>query len=178
MNNFHTHTYRCNHAVGTEEEYVLAAIKAGYKKLGFSDHVPLPPSFNEITARMHPDEVSDYVSEVRRLKDKYADDLEIYLSFEFDEFSNNGDYNDMLMDTYDVDYKMFGNHFYKEVTETTYFGRGYVGKDILSEYFEVAKPVIESGKYQVMAHPDLFMNSYGVWDEQCEVMSRDFANLH
>lgn len=177
MNNFHTHTYRCNHAVGTEEEYVLAAIEAGYKKLGFSDHVPLPPEFNETRARMHPDEVDDYVNEVRRLKAKYVDKIEIYLSFEFDEFKENQEYNEMLMNQYQLDYRMFGNHFYKEVSDTTYFGRGYVGEDILREYFEMAKPVIESEKYQVMAHPDLFMNSYGAWDEQCSKMARELCEL-
>ena len=35
--NFHTHTARCNHATGTDREYVEAAIRAGVKSLGFSD---------------------------------------------------------------------------------------------------------------------------------------------
>ena len=177
MNNYHTHTYRCNHAVGSEEEYVLAAIEAGYKQLGFSDHVPLPESFNETRARMSPLEVEEYASEVFRLKEKYADQIEIYISFEFDEFENNQEYNDYLMDHYKVDYKMFGNHFYKGVTDTSYFGRDYGGEDILSEYFEMAKPVIESRKYQVMAHPDLFMNSYLKWDQEAEKMSRKLCEL-
>ena len=38
--NYHTHTPRCNHAVGSEEEYVQQALKAGIKILGFSDHTP------------------------------------------------------------------------------------------------------------------------------------------
>ena len=36
--NFHTHTTRCLHASGSDEEYVLKAIELGYKTLGFSDH--------------------------------------------------------------------------------------------------------------------------------------------
>ena len=40
--NYHTHTTRCHHANGTDEQYVLSAIKANYKGLGFSDHVMLP----------------------------------------------------------------------------------------------------------------------------------------
>ena len=36
---YHTHTKRCGHAVGEDEEYVIEAIKAGIKDLGFSDHV-------------------------------------------------------------------------------------------------------------------------------------------
>ena len=39
---YHTHTYRCGHADGEDEEYVLEAIAAGVRKLGFSDHVMLP----------------------------------------------------------------------------------------------------------------------------------------
>ena len=40
--NYHTHTYRCQHAGGTEREYIEKAIEVGIKKLGFSDHVPCP----------------------------------------------------------------------------------------------------------------------------------------
>lgn len=38
--NYHTHTFRCKHADGEDKEYVEAAIKAGIKTLGFSDHCP------------------------------------------------------------------------------------------------------------------------------------------
>ena len=40
--NYHTHTARCGHAEGTDEEYVLAAIERGFDEMGFSDHVPWP----------------------------------------------------------------------------------------------------------------------------------------
>ena len=40
MKNYHTHTTRCMHAIGSEEEYILAAISAAYTELGFSDHTP------------------------------------------------------------------------------------------------------------------------------------------
>ena len=38
--NYHTHTTRCHHATGSDEEFVLSAIKGGYQELGFSDHTP------------------------------------------------------------------------------------------------------------------------------------------
>ena len=40
--NFHTHTYRCGHANGSEEEMVCAAMKMGIEELGLSEHIPLP----------------------------------------------------------------------------------------------------------------------------------------
>ena len=42
MYNYHTHTSRCGHAIGEDEEYVIEAINASYKGIGFSDHVMLP----------------------------------------------------------------------------------------------------------------------------------------
>ena len=38
--NYHTHTTRCMHAVGDDEDYVRSAIKGGFQELGFSDHGP------------------------------------------------------------------------------------------------------------------------------------------
>ena len=38
--NYHTHTPRCRHAVGSEREYIEQAIEAGMEILGFSDHTP------------------------------------------------------------------------------------------------------------------------------------------
>ena len=40
--NFHTHTYRCKHAVGNEEDYVIEAINQNLTTLGMSDHGPYP----------------------------------------------------------------------------------------------------------------------------------------
>ena len=44
LTNYHTHTTRCGHAEGTEEEYILTALRCGYKVLGFSDHTIQPSS--------------------------------------------------------------------------------------------------------------------------------------
>lgn len=52
--NYHTHTPRCNHAQGSEQEYVDAALSAGLKILGFSDHTPyFFPGDYYSTFRMH-----------------------------------------------------------------------------------------------------------------------------
>ena len=34
--NYHTHTYRCQHAYGSEREYIEATIRMGIAELGFS----------------------------------------------------------------------------------------------------------------------------------------------
>ena len=40
--NYHTHTFRCGHASGKDEDYVKAAVNRKFDVLGFSDHVPWP----------------------------------------------------------------------------------------------------------------------------------------
>ena len=58
--NLHTHTTRCFHAVGSDEEYVLAAIKNGIKILGFSDHCPMD-QYTVYKDRMKLDELDEFL---------------------------------------------------------------------------------------------------------------------
>ena len=91
MQNFHTHTYRCHHAKGTDRDYVdaiEAAIKAGYTEIGFSDHVPYPfPTEYYSDFRMEPDKTEDYVNSIRTLQKEYKDKITIRLGFEVEYFS-------------------------------------------------------------------------------------------
>lgn len=176
MNNFHTHTKRCNHAVGVEEDYVKSAIKAGYKRLGFSEHMPLPPKDEEWTYRLSPFEVDDYVNEVLRLKEKYKDQIEIFLSFEFEYFYNRTEWVDYLIKKYPLDYTIGGNHYYQRVSETTSFA-SFDKEKIIEKYYEQAKLLLESNKFDIFAHPDLFMDSYPVWDENSKQLTKDICRL-
>ena len=80
--NYHTHTKRCNHAKGEDKEYVEAAIKAGFKTLGFSDHAPYLFDGNYYsTYRMFKDEVLEYKNSVMALKREYKNDIDIKFGF-------------------------------------------------------------------------------------------------
>ena len=73
--NYHTHTWRCRHADGTEREYVETAIEAGLKILGFSDHTPqVYPGGYVCPVKMLPEELGGYVDTVLDLKREYKDD--------------------------------------------------------------------------------------------------------
>jgi histidinol-phosphatase (PHP family) len=82
--NLHTHTNYCD---GSEspETYVKKAIKLGFQSLGFSGHAPLP--FKNTFAIAN-DELNFYVMEIRDLQEQYKDEIEIYLSLEFDYIPN------------------------------------------------------------------------------------------
>ena len=67
--NYHTHTERCGHATGDDEQYVRAAIEAGIKFLGFSDHVPFKNVVHP-SDRMNYDQLDDYIESIETLKKK------------------------------------------------------------------------------------------------------------
>ncbi|MBU0743856.1 MAG: histidinol-phosphatase HisJ [Gammaproteobacteria bacterium] len=64
------------------EDYVLAALDRGMESIGFSDHAPTPVKLNNWNM---PAEKADlYFDEISRLKEKYSQQIEIYIGFEMD----------------------------------------------------------------------------------------------
>ena len=78
MFNLHNHTWRCNHASGDDEDYVLRAIANGYKTVGFSDHAPYVfPKSHHSSFRMDCALAEGYAASVNYLKEKYSKDEKI-----------------------------------------------------------------------------------------------------
>ena len=72
--NYHTHTTRCMHAVGSDEEYVLSAIKGGFQILGFSDHTPWKYRTSYVAdMRMLPEELPEYIESLQYLNPEKPD---------------------------------------------------------------------------------------------------------
>ena len=83
--NYHTHTFRCGHSGNySDEEFVLRAIDAGLKILGFSDHTPWPylSDFRHPSVRMDITELPSYLASIQMLKEKYKDQIRIYVGLE------------------------------------------------------------------------------------------------
>ena len=112
--NYHTHTKRCMHACGSDEEYVLAALQNGYETLGFSDHTPWNYKTDFVAhMRMRLDQAQGYLDSVAALKEKYQGKIEILCGFECEYFPG---YMDWLLDyliEHEVDYIIFGHHYYR-----------------------------------------------------------------
>ena len=43
---YHMHTPLCKHAVGEPEAYARRALEVGVEEIGFSDHCPMPPTYD------------------------------------------------------------------------------------------------------------------------------------
>lgn len=69
MTNFHTHTARCKHAQDSDDEYVRAALEAGYDEFGFADHCPWPYTNGFVSnIRMSVDQLDEYLASIRTLQ--------------------------------------------------------------------------------------------------------------
>lgn len=77
----HVHTSLCNHASGTMEEYVLAALERGFTAITFLEHLEAGISYIERTWLTDTDFAS-YFREGERLRKKYRDRLTIRLGVE------------------------------------------------------------------------------------------------
>ena len=110
--NYHTHTWRCMHASGTEREYVEKAIEGGLKILGFSDHTPMPYSGGYVSnVKMRPDQLEDYVDTILKLKDEYKDDIEIHIGLEVEYYPKYFKALLKMTGQYPIEYFLLAQHY-------------------------------------------------------------------
>ncbi len=161
---YHTHTKRCGHAYGEDEEYVIAAIKKGIKRLGFSDHC-IFPGMKEPGQRGSFDMLPGYIDSVLTLKEKYKDQIEIFLGFEA-EYHGGKDVRylfDLLKGPFD--YFIQGQHSGRKGDKSDYYG-SYDTHTANSRYVEDVIAGMNSGLYAYLAHPDLYLQWNKEWNQE------------
>ena len=162
--NYHSHTYRCGHAVGTEREYVEAAVAAGLRTLGISDHSPqpVPEDFDDSGVRMNLRDLEDYAGTVMRLKEEYKDRIDIRLGVELEYFPDYFEYISRRLKDAGVEYMIQGQHYLGRRAGEPYIGRICV-RDDLKRYVDQTIEGMSTGRYFYLAHPDL--PNYGETDD-------------
>ena len=170
--NLHTHTERCGHATGADEEFVLAAIDAGFTTLGFSDHTPFPYEDGYVNGtKMLPEELDGYIASVLSLKEKYRDQIEILLGLECESVPRFFPYLKEI--SRDMDYLLLGNHADWSVGEV--YAGNLKTPEQLEKYVQTAVEGMESGLFLYLAHPDLMLGGYPVFDDVAKQLSRQFC---
>lgn len=103
--NYHMHS---NYSDGKAdpEEYVKAAVEKGFVSIGFTEHGPT--KFKKHW-ELKPERVGEYFSEIKRLKNKYSSDIEIYCGLELD-FLPGVESNDFY--EHDIDYRIGSIHYF------------------------------------------------------------------
>ena len=174
--NYHSHTPRCMHATGAEEEYVREAIRLGYEILGFADHTPWPYKSDFVASmRMHICELDGYLRTVRALESAYAGRIRIHLGLECEAFPEFYPWLRELRESGAVDYLILGNHYdTNDERGGPYFGRCATGRQA-RRYAETTVAGMESGLFDYLAHPDLFLESYPRFDADAERACRELC---
>ena len=169
--NCHTHTNFCD-GKNTAEEMTLAAIEKGFVSLGFSGHSPM---YYDADWTMNKDNVTDYISDVKRVKELYKDKIDVLCGIELD-----ADFSDISLA--DFDYSIASVHqlhgegkIYSidlspdelsEAVEVIFDGDWYK----MSEYyFKTLAEFAVSGDYDVVGHFDLITKFNGqtpLFDEE------------
>ena len=166
---YHTHTSRCGHAFGNDEEYVKSAIKFGIKRLGFSDHIIFPKGYEQPTIRGSYDVLDDYLLSIKSLKEKYKSQIEILVGFEAEYFPDMIGYYKELLDK-KVDYLILGQHCRMVNSQYTWYFDGHCFK--IEEYVNDVIEGMRTGLFTYFAHPDFFMRCFSEWNKDIEMYSR------
>lgn len=179
--NYHTHTYRCGHASGTEREYVEKAIELGFSELGFSEHAPMPfpdgvPAANLerlLSMRLKMHETEEYFNTLLALREEYKKDIKIHIGLETEYFDCCFDaFLDFVKD-YPLDYLILGQHFGDPLAEPLVHNGARTGsEEILKSYVDTVVKAIETDKITYVAHPDLIF-----YCRSMEIYEREITRL-
>lgn len=175
LSNYHSH---CNFCDGRSapEDFVKFAISNGFRAYGFSSHPPLP---FETFWNMSASDLPEYITEINRLKKKYAGQLEIYLGMEIDYLDET--YNPAIpyFQEIPLDYRIGSVHFlptssvleeenmvcidgrfadYRDSVEKHFKGDIRL---LVKRYFESIMRMVETGGIDIVGHMDkIYMNGY------------------
>lgn len=167
--NFHSHTTRCGHAQGTDEEYIVAAIKEGFKHYGMSDHVMFPFVSQPGIRGDYENDFESYINSFKTLKNKYKNNIDLHLGMEV-EYSPllHNYYKDLLSNK--LEYLIMGQHFH--MGDDMYFHSYNKYENAPEKYVEDVVLGMESGLILYVAHPDQLSYYYSTDDERLDRLCR------
>lgn len=165
---FHVHTYRCGHATNeTDEDYIKSAIVLGSNSITFTDHAPFPG--DPFTGRMKYSQLKEYVSSLTELKSIYEGIIDVHIGLEIEYIPSYKSYYEELKANENIELMIIGQHHY-EVSKGIYSFMS----DIKHEYIGLFNAMIEgvnTGLFDVVAHPDRAFRKESIWTEEMAVYS-------
>ncbi|MBN2662870.1 MAG: histidinol-phosphatase [Bacteroidales bacterium] len=163
--NYHNHS-KWSDGKYNPEKTVLRAIELGFDIIGFSDHSPVP---FKSEWNMKYENLLKYISDINNLKEKYNEQIKIYLGLEAD-FINGISYIKNFKHL-GLDYTIGGAHYLPETFEDgtifnidntdEIFQRGLSElynndiKFLVERYYNAVNQMIEEDSPDVIAHLDL-----------------------
>lgn len=155
---YHMHTPRCNHAIGSVAEYAEAAIAIGLTEIGISDHSPMPGDYDKAW-RMDRSELAGYIEEVEAVRERFAGRLAVKLGMEADFHPGTEGYVREMIDGYAWDYVIGSVHYigdwgFDNPDDMSCWQSCDV-EDAYCDYFDLVAASAEAGMFDIIGHPDL-----------------------
>ena len=164
LTNYHSHSLYCDGRANMED-FIRFALSGGFTSYGFSSHAPLPFS----TAwTMEWDSMDDYLAEFRRLKAKYAGQIELYIGLEIDYLNEESNPSVARFRELPLDYRIGSVHLlYNDKGEVVDIDvsadkfRTIVDKEfggdlvrVVHLYYERLMRMVELGGFDIVGHAD------------------------
>jgi histidinol-phosphatase (PHP family) len=154
---YHMHTPLCRHAAGEPEEYARRAVERGIEEIGFSDHSPMPESYDP-DWRMSAAEYPAYVEMVRRCQKAFPQ-LSIKLGLEADYHPGTEDYVRGVLAANPFDYVIGSIHYLGDWGfDNPEHAHRYEKQDlhaIYSQYYDLVVRLARTRMYDILGHPDV-----------------------
>lgn len=163
--NFHSHTYYSDGKF-SPEDYIQTAIEMDMPALGISCHNPLP-FFRPWS--MKGEKFAQYCGEIRQLRKKYSDNIEIYLGMEVDYVPGYTDIEFLNVQLSKLDYWVGSIHFVDTFPDGdpweidgphSLFLKGFENifqrnaRAAISRYFQLTREMIHELAPPVLGHMD------------------------
>lgn len=170
--NYHTHTYRCQHASGDVIDYAREALAQGATVLGMSDHAALPDNRWQ-SVRMTFDQLEEYEQAIQTAREAYPQ-LQILKGMECEYAPEYESYmREELLDKRQYDYLIGAAHFVPVDGEWLVSFDRITSPKAIAAYSEYVIKMMQSGLFAFIAHPDVFGSCNDEWNADLEACSRD-----
>jgi len=158
IENYHTHTFRCGHAKGTEREYIENAIKRGLKVLGFADHAPQLFEGDFVSKmRMRPGQLEDYVATLRALREEYRGQIDILIGLEMEYYPAIFERTLAWLRESGVEYLIHGQHYLNTEKGEIHAFKASDDEARLAQYVDRSLTALRMGIFSYAAHPDAYL---------------------
>lgn len=151
----HSHTTLCKHAIGAPSEYADVAVARGLRGMFVTCHNPMPNGFSS-HVRMLPEQMDEYLELVEKLREDYADQLDVRLGLEADYYVGYEKWVEEQLDAHPFHYVLGSVH-----PQLPEYKRDHWVDDPLENqklYFNNLADAAETGLFDSLAHPDLIKN--------------------
>lgn len=154
---YHMHTPLCKHAVGEPEAYARRAVELGIEEIGFSDHSPMPVTYDP-DWRMSSGEYPTYIDMVRRCQKAFPQ-LSIKLGLEADYHPGTEGFVKGVIAAHPFDYVIGSVHYlgdwaFDNPDHSGRFDREDLHR-IYAQYYDLIVKLADTRMYDILGHPDV-----------------------